>query len=586
MNAQAHARTWPSSIIARQAACRRALTITAGPEGCLQSLARSASRGAAMRASRVHAEAEARAHSRALSADPEGLLESLACSEASGVAMRASRAHQARVHRRVLFAGPERKLQSVRASWVQAEARASRSSTLSVAPGDESRANSLLGFMLAPPPPEPARSDEVVLDPPARTARRTVRCDQAVVEELDARVSKLVASPISIRDQASDERILHQWCALNRKTLFSSTPFLFGYEWYIGPDPQFDGDLLLWDGAANFLAVECKIFKPLLDLVHKGKGKERLLHVQQQAVTARVFTLPYLASRRMVSNLTFASSSFLQRQPPLVFPTGIREHLWDMPMPEVSSMFVTNLLSEHALLEGGLLYKQAINNPKLVGLMQAACQRSFDSFANSVQLIVVAPKADAQLRLVVPGGPKVAGPPGVEKRVQPRPKAACREPKEVDSAKAQVQGKPHRNSARADKTTAHGNGAKADIFIADIFASAAMRTTAQLVAVKPPPSDAERATVLKDAAQANRMWARAISALLVAKDYKMGLSEMVTAASPELGTKNGNTPPAPFPGGFKKCLLAHEDIEMAGKSVSLTAAAIARHRELVSQYEW
>ena len=60
-----------------------------------------------------------------------------------------------------------------------------------------------------------------------------LQCARAAVEELDARVSRLILSPIPQRVPDLDERILHQWCAVNRRWLFGRTPYLFAYEWFV-----------------------------------------------------------------------------------------------------------------------------------------------------------------------------------------------------------------------------------------------------------------------------------------------------------------------------------------------------------------
>lgn len=282
------------------------------------------------------------------------------------------------------------------------------------------RVRSLLG--LETETPAPARA---AVEPPAPAP---LRCEPADVRELDERVGKLLLSPLSPGLQDLDERLLHQWCALNRRALFAGTPFLFAYEWHVGVFAdkaqaegacQFQGDLILWDGSHTFLAVECKVVKP------KHPERERLRQVADQASIARDLLLPYILSRRMAGeNATFASARFLQSHdafrmsrapfssepmPLLTFPKGVLRHLGALESPRLRSCFATNLPAAHGALPSGLLAEQAEQaeagaEPPALGERRARlAQRSLDAFCGSAVVVVPMMAADPRLLAAAPG---------------------------------------------------------------------------------------------------------------------------------------------------------------------------------------
>jgi len=168
---------------------------------------------------------------------------------------------------------------------------------------------------------------------------------------------------------------------------------------------QFQGDLVLWDGASSFLTLECKMIKPR----HPSKV-ERLRQVGAQASLAAEMLNPFLFSRRRARrNPTFSSAQFLQthdafrmsharlssaRMPELVIPSGVIAHIDRVQVQRVDGVFMTNLLAEHGALPGGLLADVA---PLDAARLAARCQQSLDDFCANA--LVVTPTAlDARLQ--------------------------------------------------------------------------------------------------------------------------------------------------------------------------------------------
>jgi hypothetical protein len=298
-----------------------------------------------------------------------------------------------------------------------------------------------------PTPPASEPDSALALVEPARppAERALVRCDAKAVAVLDRRVSRLICSPITATAPDLDERLLHQWCALNRRVLFPRTPSLFAYEWHAEASPvhKFKGDLLLWDGASTFLAVECKATRA------QGTQKARLDHVRQQAQLAGHMLPVFLQSRRRSgSGATIACASFLASHdayrmsqplrsvsfedgggkidkdedndddddeqeadgafPKLTFPPGVLTHLQLMPLPDVGSRFVTTNMQAHAALPNGLLAEQLTHAPpQLAKDLLSRCQLSLDSFHADARVIAPA-SVDTRLRRLLSSAEQAA----------------------------------------------------------------------------------------------------------------------------------------------------------------------------------
>lgn len=222
-------------------------------------------------------------------------------------------------------------------------------------------------------------------------ARRSPRCPEDAVRELDSRVHAVISAPLALFLPDLEERLLHQWVAFNRRELFRKTPFLFGYEWKAGgPRANFQGDIVLWDGANRFLAVEVKYLKDR-ETGRKGKDDPKLQKVREQASFGEIFLPSFISSRAHTAEIghaTFSSRHFLlgheayrasrgadgEPTPELTMPTVVLEYLRQMPMPLVKGVFLTN----HFLTNGGCDFVAAFERraAREVHAYQQRCQTS------------------------------------------------------------------------------------------------------------------------------------------------------------------------------------------------------------------
>lgn len=380
---------------------------------------------------------------------------------------------------------------------------------------------------------------------PAITSDRTA-CELAHVKELDSRVSRLLLSPLAMGLQDLDERLLHQWCALNRRFFFPRTPFLFAYEWHVGvyadkkaqaeSTCEFQGDLLLWDGAKSFLAVELKCVKPAREKADKEREKERLRHVAEQAAVARDLILPYILSRRRAgSNATFASARFLQSHdafrtsralgnapmPLLAFPKAVLSHLDSMDQPVVRSCFVTNRPAEHGTMPGGFVLEQA---------EQAAQGEAAAAAGGGGETPLLSPQMEQRRRLAqksldtFSSQARVVAPMRPDSRLGLAARAAAAHVASTDVASTNTSAtalpRPRAAGAAADASSAPQPDAAAQ----------PQETGAQQQTDATPPKQTDAAAPRPSANEVRR---RAVLALRATNDFTLTLSELALKVLPE-----------------------------------------------------
>ena len=142
-----------------------------------------------------------------------------------------------------------------------------------------------------------------------------------------------------------EEAALHHFAAAHRAKLFPEYPWLYGHEWEAGNlGVSFRGDILLFDGAESFLALEVKILPPppeprapkaVLEEWEELCGA-RVRQAERQAAVGEVLALHLLAQEARgfgEDGASGASASAEPSPPPFVY---------EGPLPVVASAVLTS----------------------------------------------------------------------------------------------------------------------------------------------------------------------------------------------------------------------------------------------------
>mmetsp|Transcript_16666 Transcript_16666/g.46586 ORF Transcript_16666/g.46586 Transcript_16666/m.46586 type:complete len:584 (+) Transcript_16666:550-2301(+) len=157
---------------------------------------------------------------------------------------------------------------------------------------------------------------------------------ELAVAELDQLLEEQIFRSIPLDTRDLEEQILHHWLVDHRKELFPGHPFLLAYEWLSGNNTmRFQGDVLLWNGSTEILAVELKITQDSESQDHIVSNLRRR-KVESQAAKTEVFAMHFLAQRPQLLPVRLAL--MVTGQLPAVLGVPVTNHFIQEHSPHLS----------------------------------------------------------------------------------------------------------------------------------------------------------------------------------------------------------------------------------------------------------